>query len=109
MEVTHILEKIKELIEVGKRIPLSNEVFVNEEELLRLVDALADELPEEVKRAQEILDNKESILIGAKAETKAAMAEKCFTEEKTSDSNTGIHRLPMHECPFLKKLPCSGW
>ena len=109
MEVTHILEKIKELIEVGKRIPLSNEVFVNEEELLRLIDALADELPEEVKRAQEILDNKESILIRAKAEAKAAMAEKRFTEEETNGSDTGIHRLPILECPFLKELPCSRW
>ena len=68
MSVNNILDEIENLVVEGKRIPLTNKSLIDEMELVHLVDNLRQELPLEIQNAQNIMDNKDSILNEARGE-----------------------------------------
>lgn len=71
-----IIEEIEEYIESCKYQPLSNsKIIVNKEELEELLTELRLKTPDEIKRYQKIISNKEAILADAQAKADAIIAE----------------------------------
>ena len=63
-----IIEEIEEYIDSCKFQPLSStKILVNKEELEELLTELRMKTPEEIKRYQKIISNKEAILADAQA------------------------------------------
>ena len=71
MDISARLQQIEELIEDAKSMPLSSSVLVNKEEILELLDAAKNELPEEVKQARWIVKDREELLAKARREGEA--------------------------------------
>ena len=85
--IEQIIEEIEEYIEGCKYQPLSNtKIVVNKEELEELLTELRLKTPDEIKRYQKIISNKEAILADAqaKADTIIAQAE-IHTSELVSE------------------------
>lgn len=72
-----IIEEIEEYIEDCKVQPLSNgtKIIVNKEQLEELLTELRLKTPEEIKRYQKIISNKEAILADAKAKADEIIAQ----------------------------------
>jgi cell division septum initiation protein DivIVA len=68
MDILHLVDRLEELFNSGFHIPLTNETAVNEERFLELIDQLRIAIPEEVKKAQQILTQKERFLAQAQEE-----------------------------------------
>ena len=67
-KMEQIIEEIEEYIDGCKFQPLSStKIIVNKEELEELIAELRAKTPEEVKRYQKIISNKEAILADAQA------------------------------------------
>ena len=67
-----IIEEIEEYIDSCKFQPLSStKILVNKEELEELLTELRMKTPEEIKRYQKIISNKEAILADAQAKADA--------------------------------------
>jgi len=63
-------EQIEDLLEEAMKLPLSKSKYIIDGAILRdLLDELKDNLPEEMKKSQEILENKEKMLDGAREES----------------------------------------
>ena len=63
-----IIEEIEEYIDGCKYQPFSNsKIVVDKEELLELLTELRLKTPDEIKRYQKIISNKEAILADAQA------------------------------------------
>lgn len=62
MDVIKLLEYLKEIIETGNKIPMTNKAVIDRSEALKTIDDLIDCLPEEFKRAKWVMDEKERIL-----------------------------------------------
>jgi len=71
MDISARLQQIEELIEDAKSMPLSSSVLVNKEDILELLDAAKNELPEEVKQARWIVKDREELLAKARREGEA--------------------------------------
>lgn len=71
-----IIEEIEEYIEGCKVQPLSNgtKIIVNKEEIEELLTELRLKTPDEIKRYQKIISNKEAILADAKAKADEILA-----------------------------------
>ena len=70
-----IIEEIEEYIDSCKFQPLSStKILVNKEELEELLTELRMKTPEEIKRYQKIISNKEAILADAQAKADAIIA-----------------------------------
>ncbi|MGN0341522.1 MAG: ATPase [Roseburia sp.] len=71
-----IIEEIEEYIDNCKYQPLSNtKIIVNKDELDELLTELKMKMPEEIKRYQKIISNKEAILADAQAKADAIIAQ----------------------------------
>ena len=75
-KIEQIIEEIEEYIDNCKYQPLSNtKIVVNKEELEELLAELRLKTPDEIKRYQKIISNKEAILADAQAKADAIIAE----------------------------------
>ena len=75
-KMEQIIEEIEEYIEGCKYQPLSNtKIIVNKEELEELIAELRSKTPEEIKRYQKIISNKEAILADAQAKADQIIAQ----------------------------------
>lgn len=85
--IEQIIEEIEEYIDNCKYQPLSNtKIIVNKDEIDELLEELRMRTPEEIKRYQKIISNKEAILNDAREKAQALINEATeHTTELISD------------------------
>ena len=75
-KIEQLIDEIEEYIDSCKHQPLSStKIIVNKEEIDELLRELRMKTPEEIKRYQKIISNKEAILNDAKAKAEALINE----------------------------------
>jgi hypothetical protein len=61
-DILYLLDRLEELVGIGKRVPFSGRVMVEEEEFLALVDQLRVAVPNEIRQAQRVIRERERIV-----------------------------------------------
>jgi hypothetical protein len=62
VDIFYLLDRLEELVSLGKRVPFYGKVMVEENEFLALVDQLRIAVPNEVKQAQRVIRERQSII-----------------------------------------------
>jgi cell division septum initiation protein DivIVA len=62
MDVIQLLEYLQEIIESAPKVPITGKVVIDKKELLDVIDQIINYLPDEFKKAQWVLSEKERIL-----------------------------------------------
>ena len=62
MDISARLQQIEDLIQEAKSMPLSSSVLVNREEILEILEAARNDLPEEIKQARWIVKDREELM-----------------------------------------------
>jgi cell division septum initiation protein DivIVA len=68
MDILHLVDRLEELFNESRPIPLTRNVIVDEDRFLEIVDQMRISIPEEVKRAQQIEAQRDRILAQAQEE-----------------------------------------
>lgn len=68
VDITARLNELDELVREAKAMPLSSSVLVNRDEVLELLAAMQEALPDEIKQARWIVKDREELLAKAKAD-----------------------------------------
>ena len=68
MEIFTLLENIEDILEKSKGVPFSNKVLVDKDEIIELISDLRIKLPEEIKQAKWIKEERQRILVEAQKE-----------------------------------------
>lgn len=68
MTVLDLLDELEEIVDTAPNVPLTGKIMVESSELLEIVDDIRKALPEDVKQAKWLKDEKERILADAKDE-----------------------------------------
>lgn len=68
MEIFTLLENIEDILEKSKGVPFSNKVLIDKEEILEIISELRLKLPEELKQAKWIKEERQRILVEAQKE-----------------------------------------
>ncbi len=68
MEIFTLLETIEELLENSKKIPFTNKGIINKDEILDIIKEIRIKLPEELKQAKWVKEERTRILIEAQKE-----------------------------------------
>lgn len=74
-DVLSIIEELENVIESASGLPLTDKVLVDKDELLEYIKQIRIELPEELKKAAYINDNRERILVEAQEEADIIVKE----------------------------------
>ena len=68
MDILNLVNKIEELFSQGRSLPFTHNVVINEDQMIDLIDQMRISIPEEIKRSQQILAQRDRILAQAKDE-----------------------------------------
>ena len=75
MEIFTLLETLEEMLESGKTIPFSNKGIVDKEEMLEIIKEIRLKLPEELKPAKWVKEERQRILVEAQKEAEDIVKE----------------------------------
>ena len=62
MDLLSALNELEELIETSGKIPLTRKVMVNEDRMLDLLDRIRTTIPEEIRQAKWIIQEREKVM-----------------------------------------------
>ena len=92
MAVSDILDEIENLVVDGKHIIFTNKSVIEEPDLIRLVDALRNELPAQLQRAEQIMKDKDEILTEARDEAQHIVEQARERAARLVDENTVVRQ-----------------
>lgn len=74
MEILHLVDRLEELFNNSKPIPLSRNVVVDENSFMDIIDQMRISIPDEIKKAQQVIAQKDRILAQAQEEANRTVA-----------------------------------
>lgn len=74
MDILHLVDRLEELFNESRPIWFTHSVLVDEDRMLDLIDQMRVSIPEEIKKAQQILAQKDRILAQAQEEANRTLA-----------------------------------
>jgi vacuolar-type H+-ATPase subunit H len=67
-DILQLIDRLEDLVSSGSRVPWGGRIMIDEEELLMLVDQLRMAMPQEIKQARRIVQDRQKILSDAQTE-----------------------------------------
>ena len=68
MDILHLVDRLEELINRSRSIPFTRNVIIDEDRMLDIIDQMRVAIPEEVKKSQQIMAQKDRVIAQAKEE-----------------------------------------
>ncbi len=68
MDILHLVDRLEELFNESRAVPFTRNVVVDEDKMLDIIDQMRVAIPEEVKKAQQLLSQKDRIMAQAQEE-----------------------------------------
>ena len=68
MDILHLIDRLEELFNESRAIPFTHNVIVDEDKMLDLIDQMRVAIPEEMKKAQQVLTQRDRMLAQAQEE-----------------------------------------
>jgi hypothetical protein len=88
-DVLVLLDRLEELVGVGRRMPFSTRVMVEEEEFLGLLDQIRAAVPREILHAQRVVEERADIITSAQHEA-AKILDHARTQAEYIISEQGV-------------------
>ena len=68
MDILHLVDRLEEIFNAGTALPLTHKLMVDEDRVLEIIDQMRVSIPEEVKKSQQVLAQRDRILAQAQEE-----------------------------------------
>jgi vacuolar-type H+-ATPase subunit H len=68
MDILHLIDRLEELFNNSRPIPLTHNVIVDEDKFRDIIDQMRISVPEEVKKAQQVFSQKDRVMAQAQEE-----------------------------------------
>ncbi|HZK33207.1 MAG TPA: ATPase [Tissierellaceae bacterium] len=87
MEVLRLIDEIEDIVEAGSNVPFSSRVMVDKDEILDIIQDIRIKLPDEIKQATWIKDERQRILAEAQKDADRLMEEAELRLEELIDQD----------------------
>ncbi len=74
MDIMHLIDRLEEVLNESRQLPFTHNIIVDEERVFEIIDQMRVVIPEEVKKAQQLLAQKDRILAQAQEEANRTLA-----------------------------------
>jgi len=75
IHILQLVDRLEELLERGWRLPLSSKVVLNEDTFLNIVDQMRISIPQEIKQAREVREERDKYIAQAHEEARRIIAQ----------------------------------
>lgn len=73
MDILHLVDRLEELVNSARQVPLTNNIMIDQDRLIDLIDQMRVSIPDEVKKAQKTLADRDKILAQSKEEAERTL------------------------------------
>ncbi|MDD3652931.1 MAG: ATPase [Desulfotomaculaceae bacterium] len=87
MDLLNALNELEDLIESSGKIPLTRKVLVDEERIFDLIDRVRTTIPEEIRQAKWVIQEREKVLSDSQKEAIRIMEDAKKQLEKQADDS----------------------
>ena len=74
MDILYLVDRLENLMNNSKKMPLTNSLLMKESEILNIIELMRTSIPDEIKQARRIIQEKERILAQAQADASTLLA-----------------------------------
>lgn len=103
MDLLNSLNELEELVENSGKIPFTRKVMVEEDRLLDLLDRIRTTMPEEVRQAKWIIQEREKVLNDSQKEAIRIMDDAQKQIEKKADDSEVVRQAKISAEEILAK------
>jgi hypothetical protein len=88
MDILHLVDRLEELFNESRPIPLTHSVIVDEDRALEIIDQMRISIPDEVKKSQHVLAQRDRVMAQAQEEANRtlSLAKKQGEDSLSKDS-----------------------
>ncbi|MBN1964233.1 MAG: hypothetical protein JW910_06280 [Anaerolineae bacterium] len=69
MDIQHLVDRLEDLIDDGRHIPLSKYTMIDEERALEIIDQMRISIPEEIEKSRRIIQQRDRLMAQANEES----------------------------------------
>lgn len=91
MDILYLVDRLENLIASSRRMPLVNSIMIKEGDILNIIDQMRTSIPDEVKQARRIIQEKERILAQAQADA-STLLSRAREESERAMNREGLLR-----------------
>lgn len=91
MDILHLVDRLEELFNESRPIPLTHNVIVDEDRMLDIIDQMRVAIPDEVKKAQQLLAQRDRILAQAQEEANRTLALARERSDQLTERDSIVH------------------
>jgi vacuolar-type H+-ATPase subunit H len=73
MDILHLVDRLEELFNESRSIPFTHSVIVDEDRMLDIIDQMRVSIPDEIKKAQQVVAQKDRMMAQANEESKRTL------------------------------------
>ena len=74
MDILHLIDRLEEILNESRPFPFTRNVFVDEDRVLDIIDQMRVAIPEEVKKSQQLLAQRDRIMAQAQEEANRTLS-----------------------------------
>lgn len=75
MDILYLVDRLENLIASSRRMPLLNQIIIKEGDILAIVEQMRTSIPDEIKQARRVVQDKERILAQAQADASTLLTK----------------------------------
>jgi cell division septum initiation protein DivIVA len=89
MDILYLLDQLEEVFGAGSRLPLTSRTLVDEQEVLDILDQIRVSIPEELKAARKLTQERDQVVADAQSEADQILRD----ADATAAERIGEHHL----------------
>jgi hypothetical protein len=91
VDILYLVDRLENLIASSRRMPLVNQIMVKEADILNIIDQMRTSIPDEIKQARRIIQDKERIMAQAQADANILLAKAREESERAINREGLLH------------------
>ncbi len=101
IDILYLVDRLENLVASSRRMPLVNQIMLKEADILSILDQMRTSIPDEIKQARRILQDKERILAQAQADA-SKIIERAHEEAREAVNRESLLRLADEKAEQIK-------
>ncbi len=89
MDILYLLDQLEEVLGAGSRLPLTSRTLVDEQEILDILDQIRVSIPDELKAARRLTQDRDQVIADARAEADRMLRD----ADAQASERVGEHHL----------------
>lgn len=101
IDILYLVDRLENLVASSRRVPLVNQIMLKESDILSILDQMRTSIPDEIKQARRIIQDKERILAQVQAEASKIM-ERAHEDAQEAINRESLLRLADEKAEQIK-------